>query len=126
MEITGPFTTHRSLPSCQSGLNVQFGSPISTSLSLVTDHHACAYLHVCAEQSDCDELNWLTPDWCFSTSSNPVLKLRASKNLEPFGGELALVFNFLGKKTSLSTETLNKARATREPDKKARPVTAPL
>ena len=90
IEVTGQYVAHRSLPEC-----LQFGSPPSTSLTLVLDRHL---IHVTeSEQPDVKNLIYLTPEWVFSTSANPVLRLRAPSDLQPFSSELALVFKVAGK-----------------------------
>ena len=50
-----------------------------------------------SEQPDVKNLIYLTPEWVFSTSANPVLRLRAPSDLQPFSSELALVFKVAGK-----------------------------
>ena len=98
IEVTGQYVAHRSLPECQYALNVQFGSPPSASLTLVLDRHILHLIHVTeSEQPDVKNLIYLTPEWVFSTSANPVLRLRAPSDLQPFSSELALVFKVAGK-----------------------------
>ena len=65
LEVTGAWCTHKQLPEgTQKALNIQFGSPPNTSLSMSLDKHLAAFLHVVPCKQMQQHLIYLEPVWC--------------------------------------------------------------
>ena len=64
LEISGSWCTHKQLPEgTQKALNIQFGSPANTSLSMSLDKHLATFLHVVPSKRTQEHLIYLEPEW---------------------------------------------------------------